>query len=160
MNPKIMFPRIKGSEEGFTLVEMLLAIIIMTFGLLAAGQMMASALGNASLTRSKGTAAVVAQDRLEALAQIYQQDPRSATFDNGTYGPVQIQITNPTNSSVLNRYNVSWTVSSVADPRAGVSLLSKQVQVTVTPINALGAPNNQRLLNKTVTMSAIFSPKV
>ncbi len=144
-------------SEGFTLVEMLIAIVILTFGLLAAGQLLAVAMGSASLARSKGSAATAAQNQLEFLADLYRQNPAAGDLSVGSHGPVQIQVLNPANSRVLNRFNVSWVVATVPDPRAGRTLNAREVTVTVTPINGAGAVNNKAGLNKVVNVSTIFS---
>ncbi len=147
------------SEGGFTLVEMLISLIILTFGLLAAGQLMAVAMGSASLARSKGSAAVVARDRLEALADLYRQDSSAVDLALGNHGPVQVQVMNTVDNNVMNRYDVAWNVSVVPDARGKV-LSARIVRVTVTPITAAGGVNSRTSLNKIVSMSAIFSPRV
>ena len=149
----------KKSEGGFTLIEMLISLIILTFGLLAAGQLMAIAMGSASLARSKGNAAVVARDRLEALADLYRQNASAAELSLGNHGPVQVQVMNTVDNNVMNRYNVAWNVAVVPDARGKV-LDARLVRVTVTPINAAGGANSRTSMNKIVNMSAIFSPRV
>jgi prepilin-type N-terminal cleavage/methylation domain-containing protein len=150
-----------ASPAGFTLVEMLIAMMVMTFGLLAAGQLMYVAMGSASLARSKGSAAIVAQDKLEFLADRFRQDPTLPDFTNGSHGPEQVQVTNPATGRVVNRFNVQWTVATVADPRPGVTLKAKQVCVTVTPIRSTSTTvNTQTSLNKIVNVTAIFSTRV
>ena len=151
--------RVADSAAGFTLIEMLISLIILTFGLLAAGQMMFVAMSSESLARSKGSASVVAQDRLEALGDLYRQNTADANLTVGDHGPIQIQVTNPTNASVLNRYNVTWNVSVVPDARGKV-LSARAVRVTVTPITAAGATNSRISLNKVVSVTAIFSPRI
>jgi prepilin-type N-terminal cleavage/methylation domain-containing protein len=148
-----------GSEGGFTLIEMLIALLIMTFGLLAAGQLMLVAMGSASLARSKGSAAVVAQDRLEFLSDLYRQSASAADLTVGDHGPLQVNVQNTTDNSVLNRFRVAWNVSVVPDAR-GKTLAARLVRVTVTPSDAAGAANNRVLLNKVVSVSSIFSPRI
>ncbi len=145
------------SAQGFTLVEVLIAIVILTFGLLAAGQLLCVAMGSASLARSKGSAAVAAQNKLETLADLYRQDPNGVDLSIGSHGPQQVQVLNPANSRILNRYEIAWQVATVPDPRAGKILKAKQVTVTVTPINSAGAQNLRAGLNKVVSVSSIFS---
>lgn len=138
---------------------MLIAVVILTFGLLAAGQLMFVAMSAESLARSKGTASVVAQDRLEALADLYRQNAAAAELTVGEHSPVQVQVLNTTNNHVLNRYNVAWNVAVVPDARGKV-LSARLVRVTVTPINTAGATNSRTSLNKIVNMTAIFSARV
>jgi Tfp pilus assembly protein PilV len=151
--------RESGTQAGFTLMEALIALLVLTYGLLAAGQLMLVAMGSASLSRSKSNASVVAQSRIDLLADLYRQDPASSDLTLGAHGPVQVELINPLNSKTLNRYNVAWTVSTVSDPRPGKSLSARAVTVTVTPINAAGATSSRVLFNKIVTMTTVLSPR-
>src|SRR5881397_2424107 len=126
------------NSRGFTLIETMIALVILTFGILAAGQLMYVASASNSLSRSKGSAMTVAQDRLEFLADLYRRDPANADLTNGDHGPQQVSVTNPNDSSIVNRFNVTWNVSTVSDPRAGKVLQARQVLVTVTPIQITG----------------------
>jgi prepilin-type N-terminal cleavage/methylation domain-containing protein len=146
-------------EGGFTLTEMLIALLILTFGLLSAGQLMLVAMGSASLARSKGSAAVVAQDRLEFLGDLYRRNAAAAELTVGDHAPEQVQIQNPTDNTILNRFSVGWNVSVVPDAR-GKTLNARLVRVTVTPVRADGTANNKILLNKVVSVSSIFSPRI
>jgi prepilin-type N-terminal cleavage/methylation domain-containing protein len=149
-----------GSADGFTLVEMLIAILILAFGLLTAGQMIYASMASMSLARSKGGAAVVAQNKLQFLSDLYSRNQAAADLTLGNHGPEIVQITNPAdNNNVLNRLQVAWTVSDVVDPRAGKSLKALQVIVTVTPVNNADVANRKAFLNKIVTVGAVFSPR-
>jgi prepilin-type N-terminal cleavage/methylation domain-containing protein len=119
-------PRRDSAEAGFTLMETLVALVILTFGLLAAGQMMFVAMGSNSLSRSKGSAVTVAQDRLEFLADLYRQNPANADLTLGTHtflassgqtGPVPVEIKNPNDNTTVNRFSVVWSVCLVPDSR-------------------------------------------
>jgi prepilin-type N-terminal cleavage/methylation domain-containing protein len=159
MEPLRRKSRDGNTEAGFTLTEMLIALFIMTFGLLSAGQLMLVAMGSSSLARSKDSAAVAAQDRLEFLADLYRRDTSAAELTVGDHAPLLVNIVNPTDNSVLNRFSVGWNVSVVPDAR-GKTLHARLVRVTVTPIDTAGNVNSRRLLNKVVSVSSIFSPRV
>lgn len=150
-------PRVAKSEDGLTLVETLIAVFILSFGLLAAGQLMYAALGSASLARSKASAAIQAQNKLEYLADLYRQNSSASDLSAGSHGPQQAQFRNPVDGTTLNRYNVSWTVGTVPDPREGKVLSAKKVTVTITPIDAGNNINTRVFLNKVVSVTAIFS---
>jgi prepilin-type N-terminal cleavage/methylation domain-containing protein len=145
--------------RGFSLVETMIALVVVAFGLLTAGQMLFTAASSSSLARSKGTAAIVAQDRLELLAGLYQQDPSAADLAFGAHGPGPVEIANPTNGTVLNRYAVVWNVSPVADPRPDVTLNSRLVEVRVTPVMQGGADNSKPAMNKILYISTILGLK-
>jgi hypothetical protein len=133
---------------------------ILTFGLLAAGQMIYVALSCASLARSQGSAAVVAQGKLAFLADLYSRDPNVEDLSVGGHGPEQVEIVNPAAHGVLNRYRVTWTVSAVSDPRTNRVLNARLVLVTVTPIDAATSAHFRASLNKIVTVPAVFSPRI
>lgn len=151
--------RSETSAAGFTLIEMMIALVIMTVGLLSAGQLMYVAMASASLARSKGTAATVASDKLEFLADVFRRNPVDGSLTNGDHGPEQVQVTNPNTGTALNRYRVQWNVSTVPDPRPGKLMKSKLVRVTVTPIRGADTTNNQIGLNKVVSISSIFGTR-
>ena len=72
--------------RGFSLIEMMLALIILTFGLLTVGQLLYVVASSSSLARSQGTAAIAAQGVLESLASLYSQNPSAADLAIGAHG--------------------------------------------------------------------------
>jgi prepilin-type N-terminal cleavage/methylation domain-containing protein len=144
--------------RGFSLIEMMIALVVLTFGLLTAGQMLFIAASSSSLARSQGAAAILAQDELESLAGVYQRDPLDLALSNGGHGPRQAEVANPVDGSILNRYNVTWDVSDVPDLRPGMRLNSKLVRVAIVPISATGAANSQPGMNKIMSVSTVLSP--
>jgi Tfp pilus assembly protein PilV len=143
---------------GFSLVESLMAILVLSLGFMFVGQMIVSSVGSSTLARSKGTAGVAATNKLEALALKYRASDSDADLTLGNHGPEQVEILNPQDSNKVNRYNVAWTVSSVSDPRAGKVLKAVYVTVTVTPIESSGTSTNNKIgQNKVLNVSTIFS---
>ncbi len=149
--------RAAPSETGFTLIEMMIALIVLTFGLLTAAQMIYASLRSESLARSKGSAALAAQTKLEFLADLYSQNPADPSFTLGNHGPERVQQLNPATGNVLNRFDVAWTVAAVPDPRAGFTLKAVRVTVTVTPVTAANARNYRAGYNKIVNITSILS---
>jgi len=145
--------------RGFSLIEMMISLVILTFGLLTAGRMLFTAVSSSSLARSKGIASVAAQDRLESLASLYRHNPLAEDLVLGSHGPDQLEVADPANKSVLNRYAVTWDVSSVPDPRPGIVLNSRLVRVTVTPVLPGGASNSKPGMNKILNVGTILSPE-
>jgi type II secretory pathway pseudopilin PulG len=150
----------RGAFEGFTLVETLFALLVLTFGVLAAGQLIYVGMSSASLARSKGSATIAAQDKLESLADLFRRDPEAADLSFGPHGPEQATLLNPLNGQALNRFGVEWTVTRVPDPRPGKLLGAVQVAVKVTPVNQGTASNRRISLNKVVHVTALFSARV
>jgi prepilin-type N-terminal cleavage/methylation domain-containing protein len=147
----------KNSSKGFSLLEMMIALAILTFGLLAAAPLLYTAATSNSLARSKTTAAIAAQNKLECLSELYQRDPSAAELAPGSRGSEQTEIVNPIDADVLNRYNLEWTVSPVPDPRPGKIVDARLVRVKVIPIDSRGMENSRPPLNKILDISAICS---
>jgi hypothetical protein len=132
-------------------------MFILTFGLMAAGQLLYLAGSSGSLARSKGTASVAAQSLLESLGALYRQDASSAELSIGDHGPMRTEVTNPGDGSALNIYDVHWTVERVPDPRPGKVLNARLVRATVRPVAADGTANSKPGLNKILSVSTVFS---
>lgn len=64
-----------ASQKGFTLIEVIMAIALLTVGILAAGSMQISALGGNSQAKQLSHAVVWGEDRLEALMGKPYDDP-------------------------------------------------------------------------------------
>ncbi len=148
-----------NKERGFTLIEIMIALTLLAFGLLAAGQLLFVAAGSGSLARSKSTAGIAAQNMLESLGATYRQNQAAPDLTIGTHGPVQTQVANPTDASTLNGFAVSWAVNGVPDPRPGKVMKAREVRVTVTPVNDDGENNSRVGLNKVLSVTTIFSSK-
>jgi prepilin-type N-terminal cleavage/methylation domain-containing protein len=146
-------------NDGFSLVESLIALLIMSFGLLAVGQLMFASIGGPTLARSKTAAATVADDKLRLLAEHYRQNPAGADLTLGSHGPEFVAVQNP-NGGVLNRFSLNWTVANVPDPRAWRVLQARQLTVTVSPVREDGNANRQVSLNKVLSMTAIVSARI
>jgi type II secretory pathway pseudopilin PulG len=150
---------VRSGTQGFGLIEIMAAIVVLTFGLLAAGQLMVVSVGAGSLARSKGTAAIAAQDKLECLSDLHHRTPGAMDLAPGAHGPEQIQVLNPVNQKALNHYSVEWIIAKVPDPRPGKILNAILASVTVVPVHSGGANNEKPLLNKSVNVTTVFSPR-
>jgi len=60
----------RGAERGFTLVEMLIATVIVVVGLVAVAQLVPTSMMMNANNRSDGTALVIAQRQMEALRAV------------------------------------------------------------------------------------------
>jgi len=149
----------RASNGGFTLIEVLLAIIILTFGLLSTGRLIYSVLSSASLARSKQSAALIAQSKMDSLISMYERNAESPELQIGSHGPEEKTIVNPSDNVPLNRFEIRWIVGPVPDPRAGKSLKARIFLVTVTPIGWGSDRNIQASQNKAVSIASILAPK-
>lgn len=144
--------------RGYSLIEVMFALVLLTFGLLSAGQMLFITASSSSLARSKSTAAIAAQEMLESLAALYQRDSLAPDLAPGSHDPVQIEIANPVDASTLNRFRIEWNISPVPDPRPGKTLNAILLAVTVTPSLSQGTSNNKPGLNKILNVTTILTP--
>jgi prepilin-type N-terminal cleavage/methylation domain-containing protein len=57
----------KNRESGFTMIELLVALFVLTVGLLAISTMVYSVMNATSLSKETGTATALMQDKMESL---------------------------------------------------------------------------------------------
>jgi len=143
-------------EQGFSLAEVMIAMSILALGLLAAGQLLYIVEQSNSLARSKETAAFAAQNMMESLGALYNQNPSVTDLTLGAHEPRNVEVTNPADGAVLNRYQVSWTVENIPDPRPGKSLKARLIRTTVKPALDNSTENNQIGFNKTLSAATIL----
>lgn len=96
-------PRLRA-RRGFTIVELVVAIIIITVGLLALAGGSAATIRQMELSQQTSTAALIAQSRLEKL----RATSACSNFASGS-------------SSVTPVYSDKWTVASYATSARAVA---------------------------------------
>ena len=108
-------------EKGFTLLEVMIAIAILSFGILAVASMQTSSIyGNSMANRlTEGTG--WAGNKMEELLTIPDTD---AELSSGTHGPETVM-------SGVSRYDVNWEVIDSVDPSNPLAD-AKLITVTVT----------------------------
>ena len=146
------------SADGFSLVELMVAIFILTVGLLAAAQLLTMTVGLDTLARSKSAAALAAQNELERLTDIYRRNPAAGALTIGSHQAEELtEIRNPLTQKVLNRYKITWSVSSIPDPRPGVDLPGRIVTVNAVPMLSESVENTYPFQRKAATFNAVFA---
>jgi len=83
---KSLHPKNANSENGFTLMEVMVAIVILTIGMLGAALLMANVYKNTVRSRYMATAAALANEKLEDLSRFGVGDPR-ASLAGGSLDP-------------------------------------------------------------------------
>ena len=107
----------RDNNSGFTLMEVLVAMLILTVGLLGMAALIAGIINSNKLSNRISTATVLAQDKMEEIKRIgYSGMPTSDTTTTEDYNSI-------TNYSLYKRV----TFTEVANPDAGM----KTVTVTV-----------------------------
>jgi prepilin-type N-terminal cleavage/methylation domain-containing protein len=106
--------RFNRAAGGFTLIEVMITIGILTFGLLALATMQIHAMHGSDRGRHATNAAAVAESRMEQL----QQDPWAsiAVTTGFVADPVEQNDVQLDGGTTLERaYNVSYQITDVAD---------------------------------------------
>ena len=156
-------PKVAREVRGFTLVEVLAALLILSYGLLSVGQLIFYSVSSLSLARYKENAIVLAQNKLTTLGSLYRRDPSHASLAAGVHGPEEISIENPLNNNVINHFRLHWNVSPLLDPRPHTlrkkALKGRKVTVSVSPVSTLGDLNKKTNLNNVTSITAVLGPK-
>lgn len=101
--------------EGFTLIEILITIGILTFGLLAVATMQVSAIRGNDFSSNVTEATILAQDKLELLSTLpyahSDLQDQDGDFDAGLSDSGASADYSETPAAPFSRYTVSWNVS-------------------------------------------------
>jgi hypothetical protein len=135
--------RTRDAEAGFTLIEAILAVGILSFGLLALSIMQLEAISQGSMGRHSADAAAIARTHLEQIQRVPWDEITdaqaagtwTATDWPGVTGTVDAEIAGVGgNTAVLKTYTVDWLVEDVMDggspPAARPCLRDIQLRVT------------------------------
>lgn len=110
-------------QNGFTLIEVLIGLIILAIGILAVAGMQITSIIGTSFSNSLSQASVVAQDRLEFLKGLPLNDAQldtgtyndgSITLPNGTFNRTYAATRNVNPNFVTIVYTVTWLEKGVS----------------------------------------------
>jgi len=89
MEPPSRSQRVRQSEGGFTLIEVLVAIVILSIGLLGMASLTIGIIKGNKLSNDLTTATTLAQDKMEQIRNSgYSALPSSDTTDTEDYGEI------------------------------------------------------------------------
>lgn len=136
------------SEAGFTIVEAMMAGVILVFGLVMVIHLFAVAAADFTFARSQSLAVQAAQHKMETLVEQYRMG--SALASSTT--PDVVTFPNPNDpNNPFSRFQVSWTVSPLS---RGAQVL----QVMVIPARSDTVTNIKPNLNKVVILRTVVAP--
>jgi prepilin-type N-terminal cleavage/methylation domain-containing protein len=110
----------KSKEAGFTLIELIVAIAILTVGLLAVGSMQISGIGGNLSAYRTSEAVTLAQDRLERLIFVPFADPLLDVGNN------KVDPWAPAPAG----YAITYDVTNVGAGVTNAKLVTVQVRLT------------------------------
>ena len=120
----------RNNEKGFTLIEVLVAIGILSFGLLAVAAMQNTAILGTGRSKSVTEATTVAMDRMERIFALPFDTLTTKYVVDTDYGDDDLDI-NPPSPLPSNIESVTWKISDpdAASPLPAAS--TKIIEVTV-----------------------------
>ncbi len=143
------------SEDGFTILEVMIAVGILAFGLLTLAVMQLQALKQGSQGRHSHDAAAIARSFLEQTQRIPWTDLTTAqgagtwTAPNwaGATGTVDAEIEDASGATATTKtYTVEWRVSNVLDASSNPRPCLRDIDLRVT------WPEENRSSDKTLQM--------
>lgn len=123
--------RLLGTQHGFTMVEMLIAILLLTVGLLAVLTMQDVAINSNSISMRLTVATSFAQEALEDILSWKSDDPRITTAAANVVYDLDPN-TSATTMTVPGGGSYSATYTTTVGPASGIPDGITRVVVTVT----------------------------
>ncbi len=135
----------RNRQSGFSLIETMMAMLLLAVSLLALGQLIAVAVNQNALSRNNSVAITVAMGKLEQLRRLYNQQLAAGALTLATGSGVESMQGVGETSPGIGNYDVSWQVTALAGKEY-------MVKVTVQP----SARN--RFQSKSVEIVSHFAP--
>jgi prepilin-type N-terminal cleavage/methylation domain-containing protein len=128
-----MSPRRKAPWRGFTLIEVLVAVIVFSVGLVALGSLATMTLNGTAASRYRGMATTFASEKLEDLNRYPSWDPHVCVSSGSSVG----SLTSDVQLASVTCNGITDTVDYYDD--VAISDASGQVCETVSSLNGSNA---------------------
>ncbi len=137
------------SQDGIGLLDSMIALVVLSIGLLALVQLMGTALNQSAFSQNNTMAAGVVQEKIEELRTTYTREleTRSASVDltDGAHGPQTVTLSSPGHSNMGDKqFRVTWNVD--------ISGRQKTVTGTVEPV----VENTRQ--SESLAFTTVFAP--
>ena len=123
-------PGSKNIQSGFTLVELLVAILILTVGLLGLAQLQITAIKANSQSTTSIAATALTQQALEKIMAWGSDDARLDVSGTGTFPSVNVQG--------AGTYTISWAIETPYEGVTNLCRVDVVVQSTQAVMGVLG----------------------
>ena len=101
--------KILNDHKAFTLIEVMIAVSILTVGLLAVGAMQISAIRGNDFSNNTSAALILAEEKMETLLHT---DYNDSELNDGAHGPETVDEAGQAGGS----FNRTWTVDTYSNP--------------------------------------------
>jgi type IV pilus modification protein PilV len=132
---------LSSKERGFTLIEALVALLVLSFGLLAIASFQVTLARSADLAKQRSEATRLAQQKMESLRAYGQVGSDTSTPHKVNYTDDVVSSTAPEVTVSNATFNRTWTVTSNA---AGTE---KWINVQVAWTDRTGQPQSVQLFS-------------
>ncbi|HET9820586.1 MAG TPA: prepilin-type N-terminal cleavage/methylation domain-containing protein [Burkholderiaceae bacterium] len=132
---------VRWHSRGFTLIEALVALLVLSFGMLAIAGFQVTLTGSSDLAKQRTEATRLAQQKMESLRAFGQVDSDSGTPHKVNYTDDVVSSTTPETVTTNATYSRTWTVTPSA------SNTEKTINVQVAWTDRLGQPQSVQLLS-------------
>jgi len=171
----------RSRQQGFSLLEVLVAVVVMSVGLLALAALQLSVIRSSSEAKTEAMATQIAKDRIEAMRSFTSVEPgyRNLTgtggwvsvTDNSAFGGVTFERQDTVTRYVYNKATSAFTNSGITNTMTTAQILAacaqcltsrdfKKVQVDVRWTDAAGTQRTMSMEDLVDSLEPSESAKV